>query len=88
MKIVDLDYLAPINAENSIILSGGVAAISSSSSFSEVWPEGAISASRGVALAKGKTIYAETASQVKTLALRIGRHITVGSAKALAYASQ
>ena len=87
MKIDDLDYLASLTAENSIILNGGVSAVASSSSFSEASPDGVIVSTNGFASATGKITYTLVNAQVRTRALTKGAYIAIGSAHALAYAS-
>ncbi|BAY24516.1 hypothetical protein NIES2100_43110 [Calothrix sp. NIES-2100] len=88
MKIADLEYLASITAENSIILSGGVSAVSSSSSLSEASRFSAFSNGSGFASAEGKTTYARAGSQVITSPLKKVPYIAVASSQALAYASK
>jgi hypothetical protein len=87
MKIADLDYLASITGENSIILSGGVSAVASSSSLSEASRNSAISFGSSFATASGKNAYTLAGTQVRTLALKKGFY-AVGSAQALAYGSK
>ena len=87
MEIGDLDYLASITAENSIILSGGVSAVASSSSSSGVSRDGAIVSTNAFASATGKNTYTLVSGQIRTRTLKPGAYIGVVTTHAVAYAS-